>query len=279
MTKVPGAPTGAVGNVRQWAVRRLTRIARPRAPSPVSSRVELPVSAPPVRREVVPRPHLVDRLTAATERVALVTAPAGYGKTTLLAQWAAADTRPCAWLSATDADNDRPAFLAHLLLALEAVHPITADDFASIVFSQADLAGVVVPRLAVFVADAGPFVLVVDDAHVLRSRAALQILRAVVEHLPAGACVALAGRGEPALPIARWRASRDVVDLHLVDLTMSKDEGVALLRAADSGLGPADASRLVEITEGWPAGLYLSALRGRVTARTSISSSSVVPTS
>ena len=225
--------------------------------------VEFPVLPPRLRDGVIPRPRLVDRLLESTAKVALVHAPAGYGKTTLLAQWAAADPRPCAWISATEADNDRPGFLAHVLLALDGVRQVDKDTLGSIVFSQADFTRVVVPRLGVLIGDAGPFVLMIDDAHLLRSRAAIRILRTVVDHLPEGACIALAGRGQPDLPIARWRANRDVTELRHDDLAMAVQEGKALLRAADAGLASVDAARLVELTEGWPAGLYLGALAAR----------------
>ena len=150
-----------------------------------------------------------------------------------------------------------------MLLALDGVRQVDKDTLGSIVFSQADFTRVVVPRLGIFIGEAGPFVLMIDDAHLLRSCAAIRILRTVVDHLPEGACIALAGRGEPDLPIARWRANRDVIELRHDDLAMAVQEGKALLRAADAGLAPVDAARLMELTEGWPAGLYLGALAAR----------------
>ena len=99
-----------------------------------------------------------------------------------------------------------------------------------------------------------------DDVHLLRASTAVQILRLVVEEMPAGSCAALAGRSTPPLPIARWRANRQLVDLQLDDLAMSEEEGTALLRGAKLDVTPSEAALLVELTEGWPAGLYLSTL-------------------
>ncbi len=159
-------------------------------------------------------------------------APAGYGKTTLLTQWAASDTRPFAWMTLSEVDNDRGPLLAHLLLALEQVHAVAPEAFEAIVFTEADLVRVVLPRLGSVVAASSPFVLVVDDVHVLRNRGALDVFRAAIEHLPAGSCVAFAGRSEPALPLAKWRAGREVIDVGIDDLAMSVEESAALLRAA-----------------------------------------------
>jgi LuxR family maltose regulon positive regulatory protein len=177
-------------------------------------------------------------------------------------------------VSLADRNNDRDAFLAHLLLALESVEPGDPESFEAIVFTEADLVRVVIPRLAAMVAQLRPFVLVVDDAHALRSRNAVAILREVVECAPEGSCVALAGRSHPPLPLARWRAERNLVDLELDDLAMSVTEGTALLRGAGADVTDADAVDLVAITEGWPAGLYLSTLALRVREAESVTARS-----
>jgi LuxR family maltose regulon positive regulatory protein len=193
----------------------------------------------------------------------VVVAPAGYGKTTVLAQHAAADDRPACWMTLSDVDNDPPALLAHLLLALESVAKVAPTTFEQVVFSGADLASVLLPRFGAVLADLTPFLLVIDDVHLLRSRDALRILRVVEERLPRGSRLAFLGRAEPPLPIARWRARGDVLDVRAADLTLSEAEGIAMLEGAGAALGPRDAAALVAATEGWAAGLYLSALAVR----------------
>ena len=183
------------------------------------------MQAPALAPGLVERSRLLGHLSGEQRRVALVVAPAGFGKTTVLAQWAAIDDRPVGWLSLSESDNDPPVLLARLLVALDAVGSVTTTDFEAIAMSAADLPRVVLPRLAALIRDLPPFLLVLDDIHLLRASAAVQILRLVVEQMPAGSCAALAGRSTPPLPIARWRANRQLVDLQLDDLAMSEDEG------------------------------------------------------
>ncbi|HEX5586852.1 MAG TPA: LuxR C-terminal-related transcriptional regulator, partial [Acidimicrobiia bacterium] len=177
-----------------------------------------------------------------------------------LAQWATLDARPTAWVSLSESDNDAPALLAHMLFALEASTALGAEHFEAIALSVADLARVVLPRFGAVVADAAPTVWMLDDVHVLRSDAALRVVRVLLEHASAGSTVVLAGRRAPELPIARRRAGRAVLDVGLDDLTMSEREAAALLRAAGATLRPGDVGTVVSRTEGWPAGLYLSSL-------------------
>jgi len=226
----------------------------------MASAGHLALEPPHLRDGFVWRGQLVERLNASTARVVACVAPAGYGKTTLLTQWAASDARPFAWMTMSEVDNDRGPLLAHLLLALEQVHAVPPEAFEAIVFTEADLVRVVLPRLGSVVAACSPFVLVVDDVHLLRNRRALDVFRAAVEHLPAGSCVAFGGRSEPALPLARWRAAREVFDVGIDDLAMNVEESAALLRAAAIEVDDAEAAHLNEVTEGWPGGLYLSTL-------------------
>jgi LuxR family maltose regulon positive regulatory protein len=164
--------------------------------------------------------------------VAVLVAPAGYGKTTLLAEWAERDPRPFAWLTLDDGDAD----VARLSDALG-------------------------ERLAE--ADPGrsrPVVVVVDDAHVLRRRRSLAAVTALADHLPPGSLLALASRAEPALPLARLRAQGALIELRARDLAMTEREAATLLRRAGVSLEPAEVATLMTRTEGWPAGLYLAAL-------------------
>ncbi|MET0627132.1 MAG: LuxR C-terminal-related transcriptional regulator [Acidimicrobiia bacterium] len=260
-----------VGVVREGEERVVTRAGQARRPplagardlARVLAQVDPPLGPPQFGDEVVERAALRDRLGASGGRVALVVAPAGYGKTTLLAQWAAVDSRPTAWVSLRESDNDAPALLSHLLFALEESTALGAEHYEAIALSVADLARVVLPRFGAVVADAAPTLWMLDDVHLLRSDAALRVLRVLLDHVSTGSTVVLAGRRAPDLPIARWRASRTVLDIGLDDLTMSEREAAALLRATGATLRPGEVGTVVARTEGWPAGIYLSSLAHR----------------
>jgi LuxR family transcriptional regulator, maltose regulon positive regulatory protein len=186
----------------------------------------------PVGEGLVARARLVRRLMEVRDvALALLVAPAGYGKTTTLLEWAQHDERPFAWVALDRADDDPEHLLASLARATD---PLTRC--------------------------ASEFVLVLDDVQVLRSRAAIEILADTVEHPPPGARLALASRRQPPLPLGRLRAHRDVLELTTRDFVMTRSEAAALLERVGVELGAADVDTLVRRTEGWPAGLYLAAL-------------------
>jgi LuxR family maltose regulon positive regulatory protein len=208
----------------------------------------------------VPRERLVTRLTDAGEvPLVLVVAPAGYGKTTALAEWAEHDGRPFAWITLDAADNDLERLLRSIALALDEIEPVGRDVFAALSAAEPRVAELVLPRLADSLARRRrPFVLVLDDVHVLDAAAPLQALELLIEHLPYRSQLVLGSRTEPALPIGRLRAHRRVVELRSRDLVMTRGEAAIVL--AGLGLRSSDVDLLVQRTEGWPAGLYLAAL-------------------
>jgi LuxR family maltose regulon positive regulatory protein len=215
-----------------------------------------------LRPGVVPRPSLDDRLRAEPDAtLVLVVAPPGYGKTTLLSRWSARESRPVAWISITEADNDPMILLTYLALALDSIEPLSEGVFAGLSASQADLTGVLLPRLGRAVSGCSrPFVFVVDDVHLVQSAGALDTLGTLAAHMPMGSQLVIAGRDDPELPVARLRADGRLVRLDTEHLAMTTAEGCALLRAAGVRLDAGAAGALVESTEGWPAGLYLAAL-------------------
>ncbi len=203
-------------------------------------------SAP--RRAVLPAPHphphaelgeglvararLVRRLTEVRDiALAVLVAPAGYGKTTTLLEWAQHDERPFAWVALHRADDEAEHLRASVARATD---PLTRRG--------------------------RDFVLVLDDVQVLRSRGAIEVLAALVEAPPAGAQLVLASRCEPPLPLGRLRAHRQVLELTPRDFVMTRGEAAALLDLAGAELAAADVDALVRRTEGWPAGLYLAAV-------------------
>ena len=204
---------------------------------------------------------MINRLRAASAPFVTLVAPAGYGKTTLAAQWAERDRRPFAWVSLDDSDNDAALLLGRLAAALDRIDPTAAVASASVRKPTAwttELA-----RLASRLSSFPDFVLVVDDAHLLRSRNATKAIATLVEHVPPGSTLVLAGRLTPGLPIARLRAGGKLLELRTDDLALTARESEALLRALDAGLANDDAADLLERCEGWAAGIRLGALAVR----------------
>jgi LuxR family maltose regulon positive regulatory protein len=187
---------------------------------------------PEARRGDVARAALLDRLAACTAPLVTVTAAAGYGKTTLLAQWAARDPRSAAWLTARDADSDPRVLAANLDTAVDAVGARGSDL---------------------------PLLLIVDDADRLR-RDAVALVGDIAADLPAGSTVVLAGRREPRLALARMRAEDRLVELGPADLAMNAREARSVVSATSTTLTAAKAAGVVRAAEGWPAGLRLAAL-------------------
>ena len=207
------------------------------------------------------RPRLVARLRERPDaRVALLVAPAGYGKTTLLSEWAEEDERPFAWITLVEADNDPALLLVSIVGALETIEPIASDVLAALSVPKPSISGVVLARLARSLSERRPFVLVLDDAQVLNRGESFELLSGIAEHLPPGAQLALGSRTEPPLPLGRLRAHRLLAELHQSDLAMTRSEGAKLLEAIDLRLDPADQDTLIRHTEGWPAALYLAGL-------------------
>ena len=185
----------------------------------------------------------------------------GYGKTTLMGQWADADERPFAWVSLDERDNDPVVLLTYIAEALHRVEPISMAVFEALSAPGAGIEAVLIPRLAAALsARATPSVLVLDDVHALQNRACLDAIGTLIMNVPVGSQVAIAGRVEPKLPMARLRAQGEVLDIGPVDLAFKAGEAEALLRGADVHLREADVVGLLGRTEGWPVGLYLAAL-------------------
>jgi LuxR family maltose regulon positive regulatory protein len=208
------------------------------------ARAEIGRAPPPLDPGLVPRPRLVDRLLESTDApLVLVVAPAGFGKTALLSDWASRDARRFEWISLADVRADSDALTATVARALGARPP--GERLAA------------VPARARWTR---PTVLVVDDAELPSAPGSLRRLAGIVERLPHGSQLVLASRTEPALPVGRLRAHRKLVELRAPELAMTRSEATALLRASGLRLSPDQVAALVRRTEGWPAGLYLAAL-------------------
>ena len=208
------------------------------------------------------RSSLVERLARSGPcPVVSVVAPAGYGKTTLLSQWAERNGHAFAWVSVDEADNDPKVLLSYVAEALDAVEPIDERVFDALASPASSVPGSVVPRLgAAFSSMTSPVVLVLDDVHVLRNSECRSALSVLADHVPGGSQLAFAGRAQPPLRIARLRAEGKILEIGARDLSLTRDEASSLLRNAGLTLAEDDVAELHERTEGWPAGLYLAAL-------------------
>ena len=217
---------------------------------------------PLVRPGTVHRSSLVERLARSGPcPVVSVVAPAGYGKTTLLSQWAERNGQAFAWVSVDEADNDPKVLLSYVAEALDAVEPIDERVFDALASPASSVPGSVVPRLgSAFSSMTSPMVLVLDDVHVLRNSECRSALSVLADHVPGGSQLAFAGRAQPPLRIARLRAEGKILEIGPDDLSLTRDEASSLLRNAGLTLAEDDVAELHERTEGWPAGLYLAAL-------------------
>ena len=217
---------------------------------------------PPIRPGTVRRSRLIARLARGDRcPIVSVAAPAGYGKTTLLSQWAERNDQAFAWVSVDEADNDPKVLLSYIAEALDAVEPIGERVFDALAAAASSVPGSVVPRLAsAFSSMISPIVLVLDDVHLLRNSECRAALSVLADHVPDGSRLALAGRAGPPLRIARLRAEGKILEIGPNDLAFACGEASSLLREADVALGDDEVAELHQRTEGWPAGLYLAAL-------------------
>ena len=220
------------------------------------------LAIPAQRRGSLRRTPLVSRLRASNEaRYVSVAAPAGYGKTTLLAQWADKDARPFAWVSLDDADNDPVVLLSYIATALNAVEPVDRRVFRGVAAGGDALWSTAVPRLGAAIASLeAPVVIVLDDVHALTDASALDVVDALALHVPPGSLLVLAGREEAALPLARFRVRGELLEIGSADLALTDSQAGALLAHAGIDVSDVEAHALNERAEGWAAGIYLAAL-------------------
>jgi LuxR family transcriptional regulator, maltose regulon positive regulatory protein len=216
---------------------------------------------PLFREGSIERPRLLARLNDGRHMpVVTVVAPAGYGKTSLVAEWAAQESRPSVWLACEDWHADPVAFTHALLEPFAALEPFDEVFAQRLAQPDQDLFSCVVPALAVSLERRSqPFALVIDDAHILADQPSLAVLSTVAEHLPYGSQLVVASRRPLALRTGRLRAHRALLELGPSDLAMTGAEAAQLMRATGVSCAPAECQALVERTEGWPAGLYLAA--------------------
>ena len=224
----------------------------------VASKLRRPVGRPGTIR----RSSLIERLVREDSRpIVSVVAPAGYGKTTLLSQWAERKDLAFAWVSLDEKDNDPKVLLTYVAKALDAVEPVGGRVFDALASPASSVPGSVVPRLgSAFASMTTPTALVLDDVHVLHSSECRSALSVLADHVSVRSRLVLAGRDQPPLRVARLRAEGKILEIGPGDLALTRDEASSLLRAAEVALGADELAELHLQTEGWAAALYLAAL-------------------
>jgi LuxR family maltose regulon positive regulatory protein len=217
---------------------------------------------PSVRPELVSRSRLIERLNAGLARkLILVSAPAGFGKTTLLSAWAASCGQPVAWLSLDERDNDPALFLAYLVAALETVGVEIEGGAAGDVNTPAAIEPLLTALINRIDAVSEHFVLVLDDYHLITAQPVHDALSFLLDHLPDRMHLAVATRADPPLPVARLRGRGQLTELRLVDLRFTGEETTAFLsRVMGLVLSAHDIAALAACTEGWITGLQMAAL-------------------
>lgn len=219
---------------------------------------------PPARSALVLRPRLTERLNDGLHRkLILISAPAGFGKTTLVSAWIEEIEHPAAWLSLDEGDNDPVRFLAYLVAALQTIEPgIGAGVLGDLQSPQPpSTEGVLTALLNEITTFPHNFILVLDDYHLIDTQPVDNALAFLVEHLPAQMHLVITTREDPQLPLARLRARGHLTELRAAELRFTATEAAEFLnQVMGLRLSAADITALEDRTEGWIAGLQLAAL-------------------
>lgn len=228
---------------------------------PLTTKLQIP----PPPQHAVRRARLIEGLERELPhyKLILLSAPAGYSKTTLLAQWAHTSRFPVAWLSLSPEDNDLHRFLRYLLAGWEKVQPDTGPGLPGLLYGTMapDSKAILSAFINVANEAPGPVVFVLDDYHLIEDPSIHGALTFLLDHLPPTLHLVLAGRAEPPLPLARYRAAHELMEFRAEELPFSLEETRDFLNGSmELDLAPDDLVRLHDQLEGWIAGLQLVAL-------------------
>ncbi len=221
---------------------------------------------PPVRSTLISRPRLLERLARGLDGpLTLISAPAGYGKTTLFSEWRAelGASTPLAWLSLDVEDNDPPRFYQYLVACLGAILPGVVQDVLPLLKSPEPppYEAILTPLANALAENKQNFVLAIDDYHVIETSAIHAALTFLIDHLPPHMHLAILSRTDPPLPLARLRARNHIIEIREADLRFTPGEVSAFLNEGMGlSLSAEDLAALEMRTEGWIAGLQLAAL-------------------
>ncbi len=219
---------------------------------------------PQIRGDLVSRQRLVELLDQGIDRkLILVSAPAGYGKTTLLSTWISQTDRRAAWLSLDEEDNDAACFLDYLIASLQTVLPGIGKEMPSLhgVSNPRPSKILLTPLLNEITRSSEDILLVLDDYHVISTQDVHEMMVFLLHHLPSNLHIAIASRTDPPIRMAKLRARGDLCEVRAADLRFTQDEAVDFFNHLEGlELYFADIKTLVDKTEGWIAGLQLAAI-------------------
>ncbi len=225
---------------------------------------------PPPRPKLVLRSRLIEQLNEGLRqhqgfgrKLTLISAPAGFGKTTLVSEWVSGFERPAAWLSLDEGDNEPTRFLAYLVAALQTLEVNIGKETLGILQSPQppSIEAVLTSLVNEIAAKPDNFVLVLDDYHVIEAKPIDKALTFLVEHMPPQMHLVITTREDPHLPLARYRARGQLTELRVADLRFTHSEAADFLnRMMGLNLSAEDIGALEERTEGWIAGLQLAAI-------------------
>jgi LuxR family transcriptional regulator, maltose regulon positive regulatory protein len=221
---------------------------------------------PPFRLSIVPRPQLIERLNRGLQLgrdLTLVSAPAGFGKTTCIVEWLETLDLPVAWLSLDPADDDPGRFFTYLIAALQQIDKGLGRDIEGVLRAGQLPPGEIISTTLVndILAIDGRFLLVLDDFQVIHDQFILQVFQILVTNMPQPCHLVLLTREEPSLPLARMRANDQMTEIRASDLRFTQRETALLLdQVMGIALSPSDRAALEDKTEGWIVGLQLAAL-------------------
>lgn len=220
---------------------------------------------PRPRPNVVLRPHLLERLNEGLHRkLTLVSAPAGFGKTTLVSQWIAGCQRPITWLSLDAGDNDPARFLIYLVAALGPIAPTIEAGWLGVLQSAPPTEAMLTALINEISTLPHDFVLVLDDYHVIDAPPVDQALTFLLDHLPPQMHLVITTREDPPFPLPRLRARQQMTELRAADLRFTASEASEFLhQVMELDLSADEVAALETRTEGWIAGLQLAALSMR----------------
>ncbi|MGZ6909904.1 MAG: AAA family ATPase, partial [Acidimicrobiia bacterium] len=211
------------------------------------------------RLDTVERRRLLDVLTASADvPIVLISASAGYGKSTLAAQWASRCQRPAAWVNLDRGDNNPLVLLNYLALALDQLEPVAPELFDELSSPAPRVDEVVLPVLAGELARSSPFELILDDLDQLTQPRSVALVNFLLEEIPPGSQVVLVTRADPDLPLTRRRVKGDVLEIRANRLALDADETRDLASSTSAHLSERSLAIIHGRTEGWPAGIELA---------------------